>query len=624
MSTDHTDDVSAAAAPAAATPGSVAPGRRLWSQEEDKLLVDAVDKYGAQNWSRIAAAVGTRKDWQCCERWRNHLSPDVSKDPWAPSEDELLLSAVARVGHKWSKMTSLFPTRTSAAIKNRYHTLCRRSSSQNNSPACSPALAMRRELLGDPSAASLGPGAPVMGQPCLASAASAAAGAMRGFPGRGDGGSGTMAHAASAFPASLLHGKVGALMGASPLSGSAAPSQHVRSLLDFPGCLAPQDAALVGTSGPGATAPQGSAAAAAACAGASPAFGSRRMSDTSSLAATAPAGSQGGIFATPMLPELRGLQGQYAVQMAQLALGHQTQSHDQGHCPQQPAINSSHETQLQQQLHAHMQHGADGRAPFDAMDDDGLAALLADAVKHQRRHGGGSVGLGGRAGEDDRDLEGWPGLARLGSHHSSHYDGAGGSSLYAGGPESCANGGCHGGCAPWPCTCSSARGADDEPHFDDLVNNPALLGHLTEMAAQPGHDMPPSSLAGLLPQGFGGAGAAPGAAAGPARSRQLPAEQLPPEPNPFDGVLDGPTRQRLAAFLADRLLHISLEGKDRGLEPAKQHLLNDGARLLNLVLGPDAGTQWGGDAGLPQHVQQQREHEADAAGHAQGGWHAAF
>mmetsp|Transcript_7178 Transcript_7178/g.17716 ORF Transcript_7178/g.17716 Transcript_7178/m.17716 type:complete len:930 (-) Transcript_7178:158-2947(-) len=142
-------------------PNSAGPGRRLWTAEEDKLLAQAVGEHGPHNWARIATAVGTRKDWQCCERWRNHLAPDVCKDPWTPREDDTLLAAVTKIGHKWSKMVTLFPSRTSAAIKNRFHTLCRRASyhSQQASPSASPALGKRR--LSDKSAGSRGPQQPV-------------------------------------------------------------------------------------------------------------------------------------------------------------------------------------------------------------------------------------------------------------------------------------------------------------------------------------------------------------------------------------------------------------------------------------------------------------------------------
>jgi hypothetical protein len=37
-------------------------------------------------------------------RYKNHLSPDIVKEPWTKYEDLSILFAQARMGNKWSDM----------------------------------------------------------------------------------------------------------------------------------------------------------------------------------------------------------------------------------------------------------------------------------------------------------------------------------------------------------------------------------------------------------------------------------------------------------------------------------------------------------------------------------------
>jgi len=111
--------------------GEPSAGRRrlkrvMWTREEDYALRSAVEIHGARNWLRIAEEVGTRYDWQCRERWRNHLAHDVSKGEWSKNEDDRLLRAVNSEGRHWNVLALEFPGRTGSALKNRFNTLARR------------------------------------------------------------------------------------------------------------------------------------------------------------------------------------------------------------------------------------------------------------------------------------------------------------------------------------------------------------------------------------------------------------------------------------------------------------------------------------------------------------------
>lgn len=61
-----------------------------WTPEEDKIVVDMVNKHGARNWSQIAAALRGRVGKQCRERWHNHLKPGIKRAKWTLEEDDII------------------------------------------------------------------------------------------------------------------------------------------------------------------------------------------------------------------------------------------------------------------------------------------------------------------------------------------------------------------------------------------------------------------------------------------------------------------------------------------------------------------------------------------------------
>ena len=44
-----------------------------------------------KNWSKIAKHLPGRIGKQCRERWYNHLNPSINKEPWAASEDRIIV-----------------------------------------------------------------------------------------------------------------------------------------------------------------------------------------------------------------------------------------------------------------------------------------------------------------------------------------------------------------------------------------------------------------------------------------------------------------------------------------------------------------------------------------------------
>lgn len=99
--------------------------RQKFTKEEDDIIIKGVKKYGEENWAKISKMLVNRTTRQVNERWKNYLSPQVSRSPWTPDEDKLLLECVQKYGQKWAQIAVKFPTRTAVRIKNRYHLIHR-------------------------------------------------------------------------------------------------------------------------------------------------------------------------------------------------------------------------------------------------------------------------------------------------------------------------------------------------------------------------------------------------------------------------------------------------------------------------------------------------------------------
>jgi hypothetical protein len=92
-----------------------------FTPEEDQIILDYVEKYGPKNWPALSDILVQRSPKQCRERWLNHLSPGISSVPWTNEEDLIIFDQYSKIGGRWSLIARFLPGRTDNSIKNRWN-----------------------------------------------------------------------------------------------------------------------------------------------------------------------------------------------------------------------------------------------------------------------------------------------------------------------------------------------------------------------------------------------------------------------------------------------------------------------------------------------------------------------
>ncbi|KAM8943476.1 snRNA-activating protein complex subunit 4 isoform 4-T4 [Lycaon pictus] len=98
----------------------------FWAPEEDAKLLQAVAKYGEQDWFKIREEVPGRSDAQCRDRYLRRLHFSLKKGRWNASEEEKLVELIEKygVGH-WAKIASELPHRTGSQCLSKWKIMVR-------------------------------------------------------------------------------------------------------------------------------------------------------------------------------------------------------------------------------------------------------------------------------------------------------------------------------------------------------------------------------------------------------------------------------------------------------------------------------------------------------------------
>ncbi|CAM8973550.1 unnamed protein product [Rhodiola kirilowii] len=97
----------------AAGRGSHPHKRGLWTEEEDKILMEYVEVHGKGQWNRIAKKTGLKRCGKSCRlRWVNYLSPNVKKGNFTEEEEDLIIRLHKLLGNRWSLIAGRVPGRT--------------------------------------------------------------------------------------------------------------------------------------------------------------------------------------------------------------------------------------------------------------------------------------------------------------------------------------------------------------------------------------------------------------------------------------------------------------------------------------------------------------------------------
>ncbi|KAK3128199.1 hypothetical protein QOZ80_6BG0458330 [Eleusine coracana subsp. coracana] len=101
--------------------------RGPWTPEEDKLLIDYVQKNGHGRWRRLSKLAGLNRCGKSCRlRWNNYLRPDIKRGPFTDEEEKLIIHLHSILGNKWSSIATKLPGRTDNEIKNYWNTHLRK------------------------------------------------------------------------------------------------------------------------------------------------------------------------------------------------------------------------------------------------------------------------------------------------------------------------------------------------------------------------------------------------------------------------------------------------------------------------------------------------------------------
>ena len=103
--------------------------RCVWTEAEDRLLLEMARAKPTGQWAKIAKAVsrlgekgeGGKTPKQCRERWHNCLDPNIKSAAWTLAEQTRFFELHQRLGPKWATIASELGGRTDNTVKNYFY-----------------------------------------------------------------------------------------------------------------------------------------------------------------------------------------------------------------------------------------------------------------------------------------------------------------------------------------------------------------------------------------------------------------------------------------------------------------------------------------------------------------------
>ncbi|KAJ0989939.1 hypothetical protein J5N97_008295 [Dioscorea zingiberensis] len=94
-----------------------------WTTEEDKKLVEYIQKNGHENWRSLPKNAGLNRCGKSCRlRWINYLRPDIKRGKFSEEEERFIIHLHSVLGNKWSAIAKRLNGRTDNEIKNYWNT----------------------------------------------------------------------------------------------------------------------------------------------------------------------------------------------------------------------------------------------------------------------------------------------------------------------------------------------------------------------------------------------------------------------------------------------------------------------------------------------------------------------
>lgn len=94
----------------------------VWKNSEDEVLKAAIQKYGKNQWARVASLLNKKTAKQAKARWHEWLDPSIRKTEWSRPEEEKLLHLAKLMPAQW-KTIALIVGRTAAQCQEHYEYL---------------------------------------------------------------------------------------------------------------------------------------------------------------------------------------------------------------------------------------------------------------------------------------------------------------------------------------------------------------------------------------------------------------------------------------------------------------------------------------------------------------------